>query len=261
MASGTWDPSQYERFKDERSRPFFDLLELVRAKPGMRVVDLGCGTGELTAQLHRALKASSTLGVDSSAAMLEKAQAYAEPGLRFEMGDLRALRESALDLVFSNAALHWVDGHEQLLLNFAAMLGPGGQIALQMPANTDHPAYQIADSVAQEQVFSEALGGFRVRFGVLAPERYSVLLARSGFEEQSVRLQVYLHRLESSEGVVEWVKGSFFTAYRQRLSPELYDQFVERFRARVRSELDQSRPYLYTFKRLLVWGQKGGAVG
>src|SRR5947209_17604885 len=76
-----WNPDQYLRFQAEREQPFWDLLALVRKKPGMRVCDLGCGTGALTAKLHRELSARETIGVDSSAAMLSKAPQT--PGLRF----------------------------------------------------------------------------------------------------------------------------------------------------------------------------------
>src|SRR4051812_19061807 len=85
-----WNPQQYDRFRDERAQPFFDLLAMVRrgddAHP--RVVDLGCGTGELTRELHRTLAARETIGVDSSNAMLEKTQALIESGLTFKCGDI-----------------------------------------------------------------------------------------------------------------------------------------------------------------------------
>src|SRR5437016_6389253 len=98
-----WDPDQYERFKAERTRPFFDLLALVEPVPGGRVVDLGCGTGELTRELHRHTGAAETVGIDSSEAMLAEAAAVAGDGLRFEPGDLGSYRGSGLDVVFGNA--------------------------------------------------------------------------------------------------------------------------------------------------------------
>src|SRR2546423_5560447 len=86
--SDRWNPEQYERFRNERSQPFFDLLALVEARPAMRVVDLGCGTGELTRLLHQTLNASETLGLDSSAAMLAKSQGFAVDGSRFEQSEI-----------------------------------------------------------------------------------------------------------------------------------------------------------------------------
>src|SRR5918993_2583977 len=103
----TWDPARYERFAAERAAPFHDLLSLVGPVPGGRVVDLGCGSGELTAQLHRRLEAAETLGLDSSPAMLERAAGLAGDGLRFAQGDIASFDEGGWDVVFSNAALHW----------------------------------------------------------------------------------------------------------------------------------------------------------
>src|SRR2546426_3565098 len=95
MTRDAWDPAQYERFHDERARPFLDLLALVRPRPGMRVVDLGCGTGELTARLHQELAARETLGIDRSEAMLARARPRAKDGLRFEAGDIAAFAAGA----------------------------------------------------------------------------------------------------------------------------------------------------------------------
>ncbi|HEY1435763.1 MAG TPA: methyltransferase domain-containing protein, partial [Thermoanaerobaculia bacterium] len=112
MNRDTWQPDTYTRFAAERSRPFFDLLDLVTPIPGGRAVDLGCGPGELTRALHEKTGARETLGVDSSDAMLAKAAAFAGGGLRFERGDLETFTaEEPFDLVFSNAAYHWVPDH------------------------------------------------------------------------------------------------------------------------------------------------------
>src|SRR5256714_14845225 len=109
-----WSPVQYERFRAERTQPFWDLAELVEARPAMRIADLGCGTGELTAQLHQKLQARETIGVDSSAAMLAKSPHVS--GVRFELGDIAGFEaQPKFDLIFSNAALHWVPDHPCLL--------------------------------------------------------------------------------------------------------------------------------------------------
>src|SRR5262249_29621213 len=158
MASA-WDPQQYERFKDERSQPFRDLMGLVRAHDGMSVVDLGCGTGELTAELHRGLRARRTLGIDSSETMLAKSAAPAGAGVSFAQGDLAAWTDGPEhDLVFSNAALHWVEGHDEVLARWRAALRPGGQIAAQVPDNHAHPSHVVAAEVAREPPFAAALG-------------------------------------------------------------------------------------------------------
>jgi len=255
-----WSPAQYERFKDERSRPFFDLLALVEPRPATRVVDLGCGTGELTREMHRRLGAAETLGVDSSVAMLAKTSAFAGGGLTFARGDIADFSDAAgFDLVFSNAALQWLPDHERLFARVAALVRPGGQIAVQMPANFDHPSHVVADEVAREPEFRAALGGHERRAPVLAPESYAALLHRLGFRAQHVRLQVYAHELSSRDEVVEWVRGTLLTDYQKRLAPSEFERFLARYREALLPRLADERPFFYPFKRVLLWGRKPAA--
>src|ERR1700692_466566 len=99
----SWDPSQYDRFRQERRQPFHDLLALLRPNPSGRVVDLGCGTGELTRLLHETTQARETLGLDSSEAMLAQAAPASTGSLRFRQGDIATFDEGGWDIVFSNA--------------------------------------------------------------------------------------------------------------------------------------------------------------
>lgn len=250
----TWRPAQYERFKSERDRPFFDLLALVQPRPSMRVVDLGCGTGELTRAMHRQLGAAETLGIDSSEAMLAKANAFAEPGLRFERRDVREL-EGQYDLVFSNAVLHWVPEHEALFARLREALRPGGQLAVQMPAQHDQVSHTTAAALAEEEPFRAKLAGRTVGYGhrrpILPIEEYAALLNRLGFGEQHARMQVYPHVLADRDAVVEWVKGSLLTDYERALGPELFGRFVAEYRER----LPDDRPFFFGFKRILLWGR------
>jgi trans-aconitate 2-methyltransferase len=256
LASDTWDPAQYERFERERSAPFFDLLDLVEPSPGGRVVDLGCGTGELTRSLHERTGASSTLGIDSSQAMLERSEAHAGDGLTFELGDIAEWAPSErFDVVFSNAALHWVEDHPALFARLTATLAPGGQLAVQVPANHDHASHLVAERVAAEAPFSDALGGYVRRTPVLEPEQYATLLHELGYEPQHVRLQVYLHVLPEPEAVVEWVKGTLLTDYRKRLPEDAYEQFLARYREVLVADLPDERPFPFTFKRILLRGR------
>jgi trans-aconitate 2-methyltransferase len=255
MAQDAWNPSQYERFRAERRQPFDDLVALVRVRPRMRVIDLGCGTGDLTAELHDRLAAVETVGLDRSPAMLERSAANPRPGLRFIAGDVGELDAAgAYDLVFSNATLQWLPDHAGLFARLVRALASGGQLAVQMPANFDHPSHATAREIASEEPFARALAG-RARFPeVLAPEDYAVLLDRIGFAEQHVRLQVYAHRLAARDEVVEWIRGTGLTAYESVLSPELFAEFLARYRERLLPRLEDRRPFLYPFKRILLWG-------
>jgi trans-aconitate 2-methyltransferase len=250
----SWDPSLYERFEAERAQPFFDLLALCAPLSGGTAVDLGCGTGRLTAGLHRALGASATTGIDSSPEMLARAPRDV-PGLAFAEGDLAAWRGPAVDLVFANASLHWVGDHPALLGRLRRGVRPGGQLAFGVPANFAHPSHVLAREVAAEPAFAAA-GPVEDRgAAVLAPERYAELLDGLGAAELHVRLQVYGHRLASTEAVVDWVAGTALTPYRARLDPAAYEGFVARYRRRLLEELGDRRPYFYAFPRILCWAR------
>jgi len=252
-----WNPDCYHRFREERRQPFFDLVDLVRPQAAMRAVDLGCGTGELTRMLHERLQARQTCGVDSSKAMLEKARANEVMGIRFIEATIDEFRDAEpFDLAFSNAALHWLPNQAESLRRVTALLSSTGQIAVQVPANHGHPTYEVAAEVAEESPFREALNGYVRETGVLEPEAYAELLNTLNYREQHVRLQIYNHKLQSREDVIEWVKGALLTAYERRLSRELYREFLERYRSRLLDHLEDKRPYFFLFKRILFWGQR-----
>jgi trans-aconitate 2-methyltransferase len=258
----TWNPTQYNRFQREREQPFFDLLALVRPRPGMRIVDLGCGTGALTRTLHEQLGARETVGLDRSDSMLEKTRVERLPeGLCFQAGTIESFvietsSGARWDLIFSNAALHWVEDHETLIPRLAMMLAPSGQIAFQVPAQHEALTHTAADELAVLEPFASALGGWQRSRPVRTPDEYARLLYRCGFGEQKVELIVYPHVLPSREDVVEWVKGTLLTEYKRHLPGGLYDRFVHDYRERLLAQLEDVRPYFYPFKRILCWGQR-----
>jgi trans-aconitate 2-methyltransferase len=255
-AADRWDPDQYNRFADEREQPFWDLAALLAPVEAPALVDLGCGDGRLTAALHRVLMASSTLGLDSSAAMIDAAADHAGSGVSYVQRDVSSWEEAGrYDVVFSNAALHWLPDHPAVLARWARSLTPTGQLAVQVPANADHPAHRIAGAVAAEML--EEPPPDPVAHNVLAPETYATLLWELGFTAQTVRLQVYPHLLESTAAIVEWVKGSTLTRFKEPLGPDGWNAYVERYRARLLHELGDRSPCFYPFKRILLWGRRG----
>lgn len=252
-----WNPVQYEKFRAERMQPYHDLVGLIRPQAGMRVVDLGCGTGELTAMLAETLQAATVLGVDSSAAMLEQARDRANERVRFELVDIRRWQGAAdCDLVFSNAALQWVPDNAGLLGRILAEMPPGSQIAVQVPRNEAHPSHRLAALVAQEAPFRDLLGGYVRQSEVLSLEAYAELLYEHGFEEQVCCEKIYGHVLPETGAVVEWVKGTLLTAYLGRLGAEAQEAFLATYRDRLLSELGDRTPFFYPFRRTLFWAMK-----
>jgi trans-aconitate 2-methyltransferase len=251
-----WDPGQYNRYASEREQPFWDLARLLAPTSAPKVVDLGCGDGRLTTALHDTLGASETLGIDSSDAMIAGASAHASSDVTFERGDIGTWEQpGSLDIVFANASLQWVPDHAAVLRRWVGSLRAGGQVAVQVPANADHASHLVAAEVAAEML--DAPPPDAVAQNVLRPEAYAVLLDELGCVEQHVRLQVYAHRLGSTADVVEWVKGTSLTRFKEPLGPERWEEFVDRYRARLLAVIGDRSPYLYPFKRILLWGRRG----
>jgi trans-aconitate 2-methyltransferase len=252
VSADTWDPVQYQQFRAERDQPFLDLLLLVEPAARPTMVDLGCGDGRLTAVAHAQLGAAATLGIDSSPAML--AEAPALDGLRFEAGDIGSWSDpGAYDIILSNAALQWVADHPAVLARWAGSLAPGGQLAVQLPANADHPSHTVLAEVTAELGIDAEPDP--VATNGLPPEQYAAVLDDLGAVRQHVRLQVYAHRLESSAAVVEWVKGTTLTRVRRATDEQGYAEFLDRYRQRLLAVIGDRSPYTYLFKRIHLWAR------
>lgn len=250
-----WDPTQYHKFQAQRSAPFHDLLALVEVRSGLNVVDLGCGTGELTRQLADRLPDSSVTGLDASVQMLEKAAAFAGPGLRFVQGDQAELA-GEWDLIFSNAALQWSEDHARLLPSLYRRLAPGGQIAVQVPSNHDHISHQIIRQVAGEEPFRSILGGFQRHAPVLPIDQYARILFECGAGDILVFERVYAHILADSDAVVEWISGTACVPYFERLGGHR-DDFLEAIRTKMHEALPGA-PVFYPFRRTFFSARSPG---
>ena len=243
-----WDPAVYERFQAEREAPFDDLVALIERREGMRVIDLGCGTGELTSRLAERLPGSDVLGVDSSGQMLAKAMPRGRDGVRFEQRRIEDVA-GTYDLVFSHAALQWVDGHEALIPRLFEMLAPGGQLAVQVPSNHNHISHVLIRETASEPPFRDVLGGFVRHAPVLSIDEYARLLFDAGAEGVTVFEKVYPHVLEDAEAIVTWVRGTALVPYLERLGAHA-DAFLARYTDRLRAVFPAS-PVFYPFRRTL----------
>ena len=161
------NPELYHKFQKERFAPFQDLMKLIVIREGISAIDLGCGTGELTEMVSDLLPGSSVRGIDSSGSMLEKASQKNRQGLNFELCPIEKV-EGKWDLIFSNAAVQWVDNHKELIPKLITLLKPGGQLAVQMPANHNHTTQSLMVEVAREEPYVSALEGWQRKWPVLS---------------------------------------------------------------------------------------------
>jgi trans-aconitate 2-methyltransferase len=202
-----WDPAQYLRFSGERLQPALDLLARVPIAEPARVVDLGCGAGNVTAILKARFPGAAVTGVDSSPAMLAKAR-EAAPDCVFAQGDFETWAPAApLDLLFSNAALHWTGAHETLFPRLLSCVAPGGWLAVQMPAMHAEPLRRLQPEIAAAGPWATALRGLASAPPILPPGEYWDTM-RPHASQVEIWETVYLHALTGPDAVGEWAAGS-----------------------------------------------------
>lgn len=219
-----WDANLYLQFADERARPAADLIAHIALEMPGRIIDLGCGPGTSTEQLHGRWPHAEITGLDSSAEMLAKARKN-HPDWRWVQSDIAGWKaESPFDLVFANASLHWVPGHESLFLHLLRQAAAGGALAAQMPAHSGSPAHRLLKEVAAE--FAGPLSGFEYPLWIGEPEFYYDVLAKHA-SSVDVWQTVYHHPLAGPEKVVEWIRGSGMRPYLEALPDEMTRQRFE----------------------------------
>ena len=225
----SWDPSVYLRYGDERLRPALDLLARVDADAPARVVDLGCGPGNVSVFLKQRWPGADVLGIDGSAAMLEKAR-RAAPGCRFAEADFGTWTAEApegrgVDVIYSNAALHWLGGHAALLPRLLGQLAPGGTLAVQMPAMYAAPIRALQHEVAANGPWASLLADVGGAPPILEPGQYWDILKPIA-ASLDIWETIYLHALTGENAAVQWASGTSLRPFLDPLPEDLRAQFL-----------------------------------
>lgn len=254
-----WDAKLYDRFADDRFRPFADLMGRVGAEQPGYVVDLGCGTGPATASLAERWPEARIDGVDSSAEMLAEAARYALPGrLDFTQGDLAEWApKEPVDVLVSNAAFQWVPTHRELLPGFVDWLAPGGWLAFQVPGNYRAPAHRLLAELRQSPRWRDQVGeGADRHLSVGDPAEYLTLLAGLGCRVDAWET-TYLHVLPGDDPVLEWIKGTGLRPVLDALAEPDRSEFLAEYGAQLRTEFPQ-QPWgtVLEFRRVFVVAQR-----
>jgi trans-aconitate 2-methyltransferase len=253
-----WDPDVYLAFADQRARPFYDLLARVGAEQPRRVVDLGCGAGNLTAQLARRWPDAVVEALDSSPEMVAAAR---ERGVDAAVGDLRAWTPRRdTDVVLSNAAAQWVPEHAALMVRWAGQLAAGSWIAVQMPGNFESSSHAAVRAVARREPFAKLLRDvpFRVGTVVDTPAHYAEQLIDAGCTVDAWET-TYLHQLTGEYPVLNWISGTALRPVSERLSEEEYQQFRQEL-IPLLADAYPPRPdgtTFFPFRRVFVVAQVG----
>ena len=250
-----WDPDRYLVYADERGRPFVDLLARVGATDPRRVVDLGCGPGNLTGLLARRWPGAAVTGVDSSAAMVDRArssQAPDAPGVRFETGDVRTWRpERPVDVLVANAVYQWVPGHLELLPQLVGEVAPGGWFAFQVPGNFAEPSHVLLHELAADPRFAAHTTGV-ARPSAHDPAVYAAALLDLGLSVDAWET-TYLHLLQGPDPVFTWISGTGARPTLQALPEGPREEFTREYQAMLRAAYPP-RPQgtLLPFRRVFV---------
>jgi len=235
-ATPAWDPVGYLRFAGERARPFAELVARIDADAPATVVDLGCGEGSTTAGLTRRWPGARITGVDSSPEMLAAAARSAVPGhLEFVQGDVREWSPPGpVDVVVSNAVLHWVPGHDRLLVRWAGWLPPGGRLAVQVPGNFRAPTHALLADLCRSPRWADRVAEAAPRpDAVLDPADYSDVLAGAGLAAD-VWETTYLHVLTGPDPVLAWVRSTVLRPVLARLPEDDVVPFTDAYAAALR---------------------------
>ena len=252
----SWNPELYHKFQEERSKPFKDLKALIDVKDNMAVIDLGCGTGELTSGLKEMLPGSTVLGIDSSPEMLEEAKHNTIPGLTFKLSAIEEIY-GEWDLIFSNAAIQWLPEHHKLIPKLISHLKPGGQITIQLPSMPNNPEHDLILGATRDEPYASKLQGWTRSFSVLKVREYAALLYESGAQDIVAFEKVYPHVLQDSDAILDWVSATAALPYFERLPTDMHEGFRKAIGDKLRSAYPGS-PVFFPFNRILFSARKPG---
>jgi trans-aconitate 2-methyltransferase len=261
-----WDPELYHRFRRYRDEPVAMILGRLSLASAEKIVDLGCGTGEHTVELARRSVAGTALGLDSSAAMIDRATTLRasltgdlQARVAFALGDFRDFDGNhEYDVVFSNAAFQWTRDHRDPLARCFRALRPGGRLAVQMPANERETAQVTIHALANEAQWQTTVGAIRTPsdLTVRTPDEYRAMLAEIGFVDIDCHYHVFRHPMDSPADVVEWSRATTLRPYLDALPADLHDHFIAELTRHLERGYGTAGPLVFEFRRLFIWAHR-----
>lgn len=253
----SWNPDNYNQFKEIRFKPFYDLAELIVGDTILHAVDLCCGTGEQTAILSEKLAEADFLGIDSSAEMLSGSHQLETERLKFRQSSVeKFLNEPRTwDLIFSNAALQWLENHRDLFPQLISKLNAGGQLAVQMPYQPENILNKMLFELGNEEPFCTYLNDWNRSSSVLDIDAYAKLLFENGVDQLDLSLRVYPLIATDADTLYSFIAGSALIPYLERLAEDKKVLFIDEFKTRINKHFSKF-PAIYSFKRILLYGRK-----
>lgn len=249
-----WDPDNYLRFEDHRTRPAAELAAHVRVATPETVIDLGCGPGNSTQILRQRWPAAHVLGLDSSPGMISAAREN-YPDQEWEIGDIgQWSSDPPFDVVFSNAALQWLPDHSCLLPRLFRQVSSGGALAFQVPSRTYSQVQLLIDEIADDAAWASRMQAARSALTIEDPDVYYDLLAPVARVVDTWET-IYYQVMDSPTAIVEWISSTGLRPYLDALDSEQERQhFTSRLLGRVKESysLQQDGKVLFPFRRTSV---------
>ncbi|MBV7337832.1 methyltransferase domain-containing protein [Chloroflexi bacterium TSY] len=258
IAGTRWDPNQYGKFSDHRLRPALELLDRVPIQSPNVIYDLGCGSGQVTRLISERWPSATVYGLDNSQEMLVRAAANPKKVQWIEADIGTWSPDEPLDLIYSNATLHWVAGHQELFPRLVGYLRPGGCLAVQMPLSWNAPSHRLMrETLANGRSDGKALGTEELRQAVArqwvadTEVYYDLLASSSGLDIWETE---YLQILEGDNPVLEWVKGTGLRPILNSLGDKERECFLVEYAQRLRAAypIRADGRTLYPFRRLFI---------
>jgi trans-aconitate 2-methyltransferase len=257
-----WDPDAYLDFADPRHRAGHDLMDRIQPLDARLVVDLGCGPGHLTLRLAGRFPDAEVIGVDTSPRMLERARSQDRAGrVNWVEADLAAwVPPAAPDVIYTNAALHWLDDHDRLLPRLVTTLAPSGALAVQMPRNHDQPSHTCIAATVEDGPWAQRLRPLLPGHPVAEAAHYHSLLSPLA-GNLDVWETVYLHALTGDDPVLAWTSGSVLRPLLTALDDGERARFLTRHAARLRRAYPQRGDgvTLFPFRRLFLVARRSAS--
>lgn len=248
-----WQPDVYCRFARQRERAASDLLQRIEdVDPGV-IVDLGCGTGSITRRLAGRWPLARVVGVDASPAMLAEARQFPSSVEWVDSTIDDWTPDGPIDLVFSNAALQWLDDHATLLSRLVGWLSHGGVVAIQMPRNFDEPSHTAMVETIEAGPWRNKLIPLVRRRPVARPDWYADLLLPL-VRKVDIWETVYWQVFEGEDPVVAWTSGTALRPLLAALDTNEQAHFLADYSARIAAAypMRSSGVTLFPFRRLFI---------
>jgi len=248
-----WNPGQYLAFAGPRMQPAVDLLARIALEAPRSVVDLGCGPGNITPLLRARWGDAAIVGLDNSAAMLERARA-ANPTESYENTDIGAWNPAQRHaVIYTNAALQWLPDHESLLPRLAGYVAPGGVLAMQIPRNYEAPSHRLILDAIREGPWRDKLEPVWATIATQGPAYYRRLMAPLA-RTLDIWETEYLQILDGDNPVADYTKGTWLTRFLDPLDEPWRGALEALYRNKIRAAYppEPDGKTLFAFRRLFM---------